>query len=537
MTNVEESNTYDETPYPGMSYSQTHPDRLATVAMLLGLDPAPVEQCRVLALGCASGWNLLPMAYALPGSSILGIDRSARQIQEGQHMVGELGLDNLKLRAMDILDIGPELGCFDYIIAHGVYSWVPAEVQDKLLEVCRQNLAPAGVAYVSYNTYPGWHMLRIIRDMMLYRTRDIVEPQGRAREARALLDFLAESISPESSAYGNFLNTYAEFLRGELKGMSESGNAFLLHDELEQVNEPLYFHEFMSHAARHGLQYLGEAEFRTMLGSNFAPGVMAHLNELSSSVIDLEQYMDYFRNRTFRQTLLCHESVVVSRSLRPEILRQLYVASNAHPVEAELDPQAPTVVQFRGIDGATLSTDHPVSKAAMLCLAERWPRDVRFDELLVLARARLGKDPATPADEVETDAKVLGTNLLRAYGYSNSLAELHVRAPQIAVQPGEYPAASPVARLQAAHSARVTNLRHERVRLDELDRFLLQQLDGENDRAALAELLLAGPVQDGKLRVQEGDQPVSDVQRAKELLARGLEERLAWLAHAALLVT
>lgn len=536
MTLATESNTYEQIPYPGMSYSQTHPDRLATVATLLGLDPAPVEHCRILALGCASGWNLLPMAYGLPGSSILGIDRSPRQIREGQAMVEALGLNNLELRAMDILDIGPELGHYDYIVAHGVFSWVPPAVQEALLEVCRQNLAPAGVAYVSYNTYPGWHMLRIIRDMMLYRTRDIADPQERATEARALLDFLAESISPESSAYGNFLNTYAEFLRGELKGTSESGNAFLLHDELEKVNEPIYFHQFMDLAARHGLQYLGEAEFRTMLGSNFEPGVMGHLNGLSRSVIDLEQYMDFFRNRTFRQTLLCHDTLTVSRSLRPEALHRFYVSSNARPVETDLDIHATATAQFCGLDGATLSTDHPVSKAAMLCLAENWPRDLPFDELLARARERLGVDPTAPRAEVEKDAQVLGTNLLRAYGYSSSLAELHVYAPDLVVQPGPCPTAGPVARLQAAHSDRVTNLRHERVRLDELDRFLLQHLDGRNDRAALVELLLAGPIQEGQLSVQEGNQPVDDAARTRELLAQGLEERLRWLADAALLV-
>lgn len=536
MTFAQDGNTYEQIPYPGMSYSQTHPDRLAAVATLLGLDPAPVERCRVLSIGCASGWNLLPMAYGLPDTSILGIDRSPRQIHDGQAMVEALGLHNLELRAMDILDVGPDLGQFDYIIAHGVYSWVSPAVQEALLEVCQQNLAPAGVAYVSYNTYPGWHMLRIIRDMMLYRTRGIAEPQERATEARALLDFLAESISPESSAYGNFLNTYAEFLRGELKGVSESGNAFLLHDELEEVNEPIYFHEFIDRASRHGLQYLGEAEFRTMLGSNFEPSVMAHLNGLSRSVIDLEQYMDFFRNRTFRQTLLCHRSVTVSRSLRPEALRRFYVGSNARPVEADLDIHATTVVQFRGLDGATLSTDHPVSKAAMLCLDEHWPRDLRFEELLALARERLGVDPAAPREEVETDAMVLGANLLRAYGYSNSLVELHVYTPDLTLQPGPRPTASIVARLQAMRSDRVTNLRHERVRLDELDRFLLQHLDGRNDRAALVELLLAGPVQGGQLKVQEGNQPVEDVQRTRGLLAQGLEERLAWLADAALLV-
>ncbi|MBN1641140.1 MAG: class I SAM-dependent methyltransferase [Anaerolineae bacterium] len=528
---------YDRTPYPGLSYSQTHPDRLATVARLLGLAPAPVAACRVLELGCANGWNLLPMAALLPDSVFLGIDNSARQITEGQGMLRESGLRNVTLSRMDISDITPSLGQFDYVIAHGVYSWVPTPVRERLLAVCSRNLAPSGVAYVSYNTYPGWHMLGIIRDMMLFHTREMADLSEKASEARALLDLLAESVPAENSAYGSFIKTYAQFLQGELKGAHEAGDALLLHDELEEVNEAFYFHEFIERAEAHDLQYLGDAEFRTMVGSNFDPAVLARMDEMSHSVIDFEQYLDFLRNRTFRQTLLCHRGLEVRRSLSPEQVYPFYVSSNAGPVEPDADIQSVSVVQFRGSDGATLSTDHPVSKAAMLCLAERWPRDVRFPDLLPLARVRLGLPPSPPEEEAAIDAQVLGANLLRAYSYSGSLVELRTHPVPLATQVAEHPLSSPVARAQARRDTRITNLRHERVKLDPIDCFLLQHLDGVHDRKALLEALVAGPVAQGALSITgDGGKPVDNRDQARALLSEGLEQRLEWFLRAGLLL-
>src|SRR5262245_8757143 len=160
--------SYDVVPYESNVFSQSHPDRLATIATLLGMRPAPVTDCRVLELGCASGGNVIPMAVSLPGSRFVGIDLSSRQIEMGRRTVESLALTNLDLKQFDIRNLTKDVGQFDYIICHGVFSWVPREVQDKILEVCAQNLSPRGVAYVSYNTYPGWHMRGLIRDMMLY---------------------------------------------------------------------------------------------------------------------------------------------------------------------------------------------------------------------------------------------------------------------------------------------------------------------------------------------------------------------------------
>jgi methyltransferase-like protein/SAM-dependent methyltransferase len=519
---------YEQVPYPSLSYTHSHPDRLATLATLRGLAPVPIDRCLVLELGCASGGNLIPMAYGLPGSTFLGV-------AEGQTAIADLGLQNVSLTCMDILDIDAGLGTFDYIIAHGVFSWVPYPVQEKLLAVCKENLAPHGVAYVSYNAYPGWHMLGIIRDMMLYRTRALSDPHERAAEARALLDFLADSVPPDTSAYGSFLNMYARLLQGEIKGGHGRGNAFLLHDELEEVNEPLYFYQFAERAERHGLQYLGEAEFRTMVDRNFAPQVSERLREMSGSAIELEQYMDFLRNRTFRRTLLCHQDISLNHTLKPEQLTAFHISSRAQPVGEDLDLLDDVVAQFRASDGAILSTDHPATKAAMQRLGEIWPEGLPFEALLAAARSRLAEAGASVKAEgplADHDAMVVGTNLLKAYTYSDNLVELHVHEPRMALEPGERPSASLVARRLAKQGTKVTNLRHERVDLDDLDRLLLPYLDGNHDLTALAALLAAH----GVMAIGEGGERIEDPDRAREVMVRSVGRRIQWLARAALLI-
>jgi methyltransferase-like protein/protein-L-isoaspartate O-methyltransferase len=529
---------YDQVPYPSLSYSQSHPDRLATMATLLGMRPATVDRCRLLELGCAVGGNLIPMAYGLPESEFVGIDSSAHQIAEGQAAVAALGLKNTTLQCLDILDVDASLGQFDYIIAHGVYSWVPPTVQNKILEICKRNLAPNGVAYVSYNTYPGWHMINIVRGLMLYHTRARgapVDAETRAAQARAVLRLFAEWCPAENNAYGSFLNMYDQFLGGKLEDARPRMDSLLLHDELEEVNDPVYFYQFVERAAHHGLQYL--ADFHHMGGGALAPEVSEALKSMAQDLVDLEQYLDFLQNRTFRQSLLCHQDIVLDRMVGPEQVMAFHVASRAQPVASNADARSDSasVAKFRGHDGAILSTDHPVTQAAMLCLLEAWPRTMSFDELLSAARARLDLAPSEASD-AGIDAQVLGNNLLTAFGYSDSLVELHVHVPSLTTDVSECPVASAVARFLAQTSDRVTNLRHERVTLDELDRYLLRYLDGSRNRAALVDFLLTGPVAEGFLTVQQGGEPVENEGEMREILTEEVEKRLRWLARAALLI-
>ena len=296
---------------------QCHPDTLASLASLVGLNPAPVATCRVLEVGCATGSNILPMALSLPKASFVGFDYSARQIEAAQAAAETVGLTNVRLLHLDIREVTPDLGEFDYIIAHGIYSWVPAEVRERLLALCQQNLAPNGLAFVSYNVYPGWHMLGTLRDMMLYHVRGIEDPRERAAEARSVLNFMAESVPTSQRARSSLLHAYSAFLQGEMKRLGPKADGFLLHDELEEVNDPVYFWQFMEQASQHGLEYVIDFDFRGSLPNHYDPKTAEAFIHKARNVVESEQYLDFLRSRSFRQTLLCHAGQTVQRTIGP----------------------------------------------------------------------------------------------------------------------------------------------------------------------------------------------------------------------------
>jgi cyclopropane fatty-acyl-phospholipid synthase-like methyltransferase/methyltransferase-like protein len=471
--NAELQASYDEFPYLSLAFPQSHPDRLATLARLHRLEPAPVGECRVLEIGCAAGGNLIPMAAALPRSRFLGIDFSAVQVREGLADVAALGLTNIELEQVDLRDLGEESGVFDYIIAHGVYSWVPADVQEKLLDVCARQLAAGGVAYISYNTLPGWNMRGVVRDAMRYHTRQFPDARSRVQQARATLDFLAQATEGAQSPYALMLRSEAEELR-------RKQDYYVLHDHLEEFNEALFFHQFAARAARHGLAFLAEADFRTMQIGGLPAPVARTLDRMAPDILQREQLTDFLRNRIFRQTLLVHEDAPIDRALTPERVQSMWVASAARAAGDDSDPSSAVPGEFRMPDGSGLRTPHPVTKAAMAVLAKHWPAPIPFSDLAAMAATRIG----LTGDVDDAQTTTLASDLLKSF--CAGAAELHALGPAFVIEPGARPKASPVARLQAARGAHVTNMRHEMVGLDDADRRLLSLLDGSLERTAIA---------------------------------------------------
>jgi methyltransferase-like protein/2-polyprenyl-3-methyl-5-hydroxy-6-metoxy-1,4-benzoquinol methylase len=535
MTNTVVHHSYDEVPYPSQPFVHSHPAHLAALATLLGMNPPPVEGCRVLELGSADGGNLIPMAEELPQSTFVGIDLSALQIASGRAIADALGLDNISLTPMNILDVDERLGQFDYIIAHGIYSWVPPEVRDQLLAVCKRNLAPNGVAYVSYNTYPGWRMLGTIRDIMLYHTQALTDPSERAKRALELLDFLShlpqETKREGKDTFAPFLAAYATSLKQTLDGMGTSRDRFLLHDVMEAVNDPIYFAQFADHAARHGLQYLAEAEFPSVLPSSFSPQVFAWVRQQAGDLIQMEQYVDFLRGRTFRKTLLCHADVAVDRTFSADRLATLHVASSARPVVDEAGEGSSSVARFRSSDGATLTTDHPVSQAAMEMLGKAWPRTVPFAALLAEGRAAAG----SAAEDEERDAAALSGSLIQGYLYSKSLVDLRAHPVQLAEGISQRPVARPLARVQAQLGVDVTNMYHINVQLQPFSQYLLPLLDGSRDWAALL-ATMSEAVAGGAVTLPIEDTPTDGQISHAQIMEVALEQNLRWLYSAALLV-
>jgi SAM-dependent methyltransferase len=397
------------------------------------MQPAHPASCRLLELGCGDGGNLVPMAYALPGSAFCGVDLSARAIERAEAQRVALGLANLGLHRADLTAL-PALGTFDYVVAHGVYSWIPPAARDALLAACRAHLAPGGVAYVSYDVMPGGHLREITRQILRWHLRGVDDPAERIAQARALLRALADA-GQEQAAWA-----------------LDQGDAALYHDELAPHHEAILFTDFVAHAQRHRLAFLAEADVFEMEASGLP-------DELAGDVIAREQYLDFFKNRMFRQTLLYHAGSA-RREPAGDVARGMLAATPARPAGAV----GPGRVEFRGPRGASLTTDHDAVKAALVALGDAWPRALPVAEL---------------------DGEAVCEALLRAYAVN--LVQLHVWAPDIATTPSERPVASAVARLQAAEGTRITNLRHGSIEVpDELGRRLITLLDGTRDRAALA---------------------------------------------------
>jgi len=516
--------TYDSVPYPTYAQRQTHPDRLAVQATLLGMSPAPVERCRVLELACGDGSNLVPMAFHLPGSTFVGVDRAEAPIARARRMADDLGLRNVRLLQASIADLPEDLGTFDYVVAHGVYSWVPPDVQDALLAACRRHLAPGGVAYVSYNTYPGNHLRQMVREMMLFHVRGVDDPARLLEQAIALARFVADSQS-EPDVYG-------QLLKVELERFLAVDANYLLHDTLEEHNLPVYFHEFAERAARHHLQYLAEADFHEMLDWSFTPEVARTLGKLGANRVAREQYLDFLKCRCFRQTLLCHEGVALDLSLRPALARRFLVASPARPEDPHVDLVQRTPQRFVHPQGASLQADWPVAKAALLVLAERWPRALPFEELLALALAGVPEGAAGVG--VEQAGLELGQVLLR--GYASGLVDLHLHVPAPGRADGPNPASSALTRWELnTGRRRVTGLFHSTVSLeDEPTARLLLWADGSRSREALrAALVEAFAAPDG-LQPTDGSR-LASTEEARAFVDRSFDRTLARLCRIGLL--
>jgi len=435
---------------------------MAAMAILHGLSPAPVERCRVLEIACGDGANLIPMAYAIPGGEFVGFDLALSPIERGQERIHELGLQNIKLFQRDLLEVGTELGQFDYITAHGLYAWVPEPVRDRMLALCGELLTPDGIAFVSYNTLPGGHLRVMLREMMLYSTQGIGDARERVVQGIRFLEFLKDARE-ESDAFRALLET-------QLAKMKKRDPAITCHDEMTEAYHPVYFSGFVDHARRHGLQYLSDAELPPPPDPCYSGQIQAALEDAAGGDdVRREQLLDFVRMRMYRETLLCRADRAVQRGFAPESFRRLYFASHASASPGE----APGSTAFVLPGGIRMESNHAGVTALLTRLGSVWPRALGFDEL----------EPLLAENGFVLDAN--GAALLIRLAIAKMI-ELHGWQAPVAQTLAERPKASAVCLQEASSRPYATSLLHEAVSLEDPQvRALLKLLDGTRDRDGL----------------------------------------------------
>ena len=509
--------SYDEVPYSSFPFPESHPARLATIARLFALNPPDPRTARILELGCSSGGNILPMAELYPDGQIVGIDLSERQIALGQKALATLGFTNIELKQASIMDVDASWGAFDYVICHGVYSWVPEPVQNKILSICKANLTPNGLAYISYNTLPGWHMRGMIRDMMRYHAARFADPQQRITQARALLDFLLQAVGDVPA------NPYSTLLKMETDILKQSEDWYLYHEHLEENNSPIYFHQFVERAQAHGLKFLGESIVRQMVPGNYPPEVEQVLQRLSNDIVHMEQYMDFLRNRMFRQSILCHPEQQPDYGMNPQRLLGLHVGTMLRPENP--NPDLVTTANEKFVlpnNAGSVQVTDPLAKNALVLLAEAWPGSRLFDDLVREARTRLSPLLTGDGPTFDRDVTVLGRMCLQfQMSVVDKLIELRPHGLPVVKVAGDKPQAMAVARYQATLGKAVANLKHETGNLGEFERNLLLRLDGTRTCAELTEVMFS-LLQQGLLHLTVEGQVVTDPVQIRAMLEPAL---------------
>jgi len=446
---------YDQIPYDALPHRATHPARLATAAALAGHPASPVARCSVLEVGCSDGSNLIPMAVSLPTARFVGCDLSPRALAAGRRTIEALGLTNVTLVEGDLAALAPVHGEFDFIVAHGVYSWVPPEVRDALFALAAQRLARDGVLYVSFNVLPGCRLRQAAWDVLHQHVDHIEEAHARLDGARALARLVADG--------GVATHEADQALRAEFRAIAQHSDSELAHDDLAVPNDPVFFKAFVQHAARHGLRYLAEAETQTSDLAGISDAAKNYLSTLEP--LAREQYLDFFRLRRFRQSLLVREDAP-SGATKP--LGAMHVSANVtltaaaatsgvHKLARRLDPASGGGGAVRKLLDALVANQPAAYEIASL------------EETL-----HVGPFPR-PLEDVLADA------------YRWAIIDLHVHPSGLTILASDRPVASPLARLQARTNDTVTTLLHTQIAIADVNALrLLPLVDGTRDRAALA---------------------------------------------------
>ncbi len=504
---------YQSFQYENFPFSATHPDWLYTMGRLHGLSPVPVESCRVLELGSGRGGNLVPLAAQFPDAEFVGVDLAASQVADGARAAAALGLTNVRFEARDIATVPLEWGEFDYIICHGVYSWVPALVRNRILEIAGTQLSPHGIAFVSYNTYPGWHARSMLRSMMKRVVPD-GPPDQMAAAARRFLQMFLERIPSDAPL--------RPWVQSELSLLIGLSDRYIYFEHLVEENTPFYFEDFVQDARSHGLSYVADADPTTSVVEQIGPGHEEVLAVYGEDPIKAEQMVDYLTTRYFRRSLLCREDAPLRAPVAIGLTSEADMASRLAGSWLRVDADDDVVDLGEGVqvsmeaDEKIVITSSDVHGSAISwILAESRPAHLRFSDLVHAAAQRLG---------VVCDEEFQERVAQRAWRLfqRGKLTIGWWERPHLNEVPA-LPAATPLASYQAGQGEEcITTTGHERLLVDSLDRLILVFSDGTRGvDGLLAEA--ADALADGRLSIELDDQPLTDMGVLEELITSKLQ--------------
>ena len=311
MTKEQAKEIYADLGYLSQPFPYASAPFLESYARLLGLSPTPASTARILEIGSSYGGNLISQALFYPKATFTGIEIAPTQVSVGKTYIDQLGITNLDLFEGDVNESHQHLGIYDYIIAHGFYSWVDEETKDNFLRLCKEHLAENGILYMSYNTYPGWHKVDSVRALLEFANKDIdtLNHREKVRHGKTV----ASKLGALMLEYDTVKNQQASFLQS-LRQTLQKQDCYVGHDHLEPVNTPVYFHQCIDHMAEHGFTYLCDCDLNLSFPTVYDETLRTKLQEFAPhDPLAQEQYIDFMLNTAFRKSLFTHKGATPTR--------------------------------------------------------------------------------------------------------------------------------------------------------------------------------------------------------------------------------
>ena len=311
MTKEQAKEIYADLGYLSQPFPYASAPFLESYARLLGLSPAPASKARILEIGSSYGGNLISQALFYPQATFTGIEIAPTQVSVGKTYIDQLGITNLDLLEGDVNESHDHLGTYDYIIAHGFYSWVDEDTKDNFLRLCKEHLAENGILYISYNTYPGWHKMDSVRALLEFANKDIdtLNHREKVRHGKTV----ASKLGALMLEYDTVKNQQTSFLQS-LRQTLQKQDCYVGHDHLEPVNTPVYFHQCMDHMAEHGFTYLCDCDLNLSFPTVYDETLRTQLQVLAPhDPLAREQYIDFMLNTAFRKSLFTHKGATPKR--------------------------------------------------------------------------------------------------------------------------------------------------------------------------------------------------------------------------------
>lgn len=319
---------YRERGYPPMSHPTTDPAFTGASARLAGLVTPEPRKASIFEIGCATGHNLLPLAARWPEAEIMGCDIAAPAVEEAVRLAKDAGLCNAEFFTADLRELEFSGRTFDYIIAHGVFSWVEDDAKKSLLDFCSRHLSPNGIAVISFNVLAGWEA-RLHVAAAVSR----IESEHGVDRLKAIA-ILREVVEDET-------------VRAIADDMLLKGPEILSFDDFGPVNDPWAFDDFVSACSSSGLRWLGESDPAENFPRSLTDGQRAKLAPLAGDPVAMHAKADELLSRTFRSGLICRADAPVSGRVSTAAVMDLCVHLPKEPVS---DPEPALTVILKALE-------------------------------------------------------------------------------------------------------------------------------------------------------------------------------------------